>query len=134
MNKVRLYVFSFLLFSMFSVYGQDINVKTTPSPVIIQTIPHSGDQAVDPNLTEVKIIFSQDMNIKTMSWVYETKESFPELNGMPQFIDKRTCVAKVKLKPNKTYWIWLNKGEYQSFINEKGKSLLPYLLAFKTKG
>ena len=133
MSRIILKTFLFSFVFCFSVDAQNIDKKLSPPPVVVETVPQCGEQNVDPNLTEIKVIFSQDMNTKAMSWVYETKESFPELNGMPQYINKRTCVAKVKLKPNKTYWIWFNKGEYRNFINENHQPSLPYLLVFKTK-
>jgi len=121
------------IISQLGISAQEAQTVKNPYPVIVKTIPQSGALDVDPNLDKITVIFSQDMNTKSMSWVYESKDLFPELDGPPKYTDNRTCVAKVKLQPDKTYWIWLNSDKFRSFINKNKKPALPYLLVFKTK-
>ncbi len=116
-----------------SVIAEEIGVDSMPA-VVVQTVPQSGDTSVDPNLTEIKVVFSKVMLIDRMSWVAQTKETTPEILGRPAFLkDGKTCVAKVKLQPNKTYVVWFNKDKYQHFQDLDGRPSLPYVLVFKTK-
>jgi hypothetical protein len=46
--------------------------------------------------------------------VQMSEDSFPKLVGKPRFPpDRRTCVVKVKLEPDKTYVIWLNSDRFK---------------------
>ena len=75
------------------------------------------------------------MQDRSWSWVQASKEIFPTLDGKPKYLaDKRTCVLPVKLRPGKTYAIWLNAQKFENFKDTDGRPALPYLLVFKTKG
>jgi hypothetical protein len=66
----------------------------------------------------------------------QSPETFPEITdqkGIKYLKDKRTCVLPVKLKPGKTYAIWINSQNNNAFRDTKGKPAIPYLLVFKTK-
>ena len=68
------------------------------------------------------------------SWSTVSKESFPEIVGKPKYEkDKRTCVVRVKLKPGKTYGIWLNSDKFKNFKDAERRPAVPYLLVFQTK-
>jgi RNA polymerase sigma-70 factor (ECF subfamily) len=74
--------------------------------------------------------------MKDASWSWSTlsEESFPKTVGEPKYLaDKRTCVLPVKLKPGKTYALWLNSERFGNFRDADGQSAVPYLLVFKTK-
>lgn len=123
----------FSLICSTSVIAEEVGVDSMPA-VVVQTVPQSGDTNVDPNLTEIKVVFSKEMLIDRMSWVAETKETTPEFIGRPAFLkDGKTCGAKVKLQPNKGYIVWFNKDKYQHFQDLAGRPSLPYVLVFKTK-
>jgi len=108
------------------------SVKTMP-PVVVKTVPVSGDAAVDPKLKEIKVTFSKDMQTKKMwSFVKVAEETFPE-TGEPKYIDKRTIVLPVTLQPKKTYVIWINMGKYNAFRDTTGNPAVPYLLVFETR-
>jgi hypothetical protein len=108
------------------------SVKTMP-PVVVKTVPVSGDAAVDAKLKEIKVTFSKDMQTKKMwSFVQVSKDTFPKA-GDPKYIDKRTIVLPVTLQPKKTYVIWINLGKNNSFRDTSGNSAVPYLLVFETK-
>lgn len=115
------------------VQADDITLEVVP-PVVVKTVPAAGAGEVDPRLTEIKVTFSKDMQDGTWSWAMISKESFPKLDGKPNYLaDKRTCVLPVKLEPGKTYAIWVNSEKFDSFKDTDGRSAVPYLLVFKTK-
>lgn len=108
------------------------SVKTMP-PVVVKTVPISGEAAVDAKLKEIKVTFSKDMQTKKMwSFVKVADETFPK-TGDPKYIDKRTIVLPVTLQPKKTYVIWINLGKNNAFRDTSGNPAVPYLLVFETK-
>ncbi len=116
-----------------NVRADDVTLESVP-PVVVKTVPEAGDNKVDPNITEIKITFSKDMQDRSWSWVTLSKESFPETNQKAKYLaDKRTCVLPVKLGPDKTYAIWANSEKFGNFKDANGQSGVPYLLVFKTK-
>jgi len=109
-----------------------ISVATMP-PVVVSTVPRSGDKAVDPSITELRVTFSKDMMDGNWSWTQISDETFPPTTGKPRYLDdKRTCVLPVKLEPGKTYVTWLNSAKYGNFKDADGRSAVPYLLVFET--
>ena len=111
-----------------------MTVKSMP-PAVIATIPQSGDMAVDPKLKEIRVAFSKDMLTNRMWAVCQvSKETFPKTKGNIHYLpDMRTCVIPVKLEPGKTYVLWFNKGQFNSFRDLDGNPAVPYLLVFQTK-
>ena len=113
--------------------ADEVTLESVP-PVVVKTVPEAGAGEVDPNLTEIKVTFSKDMQDGSWSWTTLSKESFPKLDGKPKYLaDKRTCVLPVKLEPGKTYSIWVNSEKFGNFKDTDGRSAVPYLLVFKTK-
>jgi RNA polymerase sigma-70 factor (ECF subfamily) len=103
-------------------------------PVVVATTPRAGDDAVDPNLTELKVTFSKDMEDGNWSWAQISDDTYPETTGKPHYEDDaRTCVLPVKLKPGQTYVILLNKPPFTSFVDQDGHKALEYWLVFQTK-
>lgn len=67
--------------------------------------------------------------------VQTSKETFPKVNGKIHYLDdKRTCVIPVKLEAGKTYVVWFNRGQYNSFRDAGNRPAVPYMLVFQTKG
>jgi len=136
MNK-RLFfpvlLFSFL-YSMSLQGGAKISVELMP-PVVVKTVPQSGNINVDPLLTEIEVTFSKKMKTNNMwSWVKISNETFPKINGDVRYLkDQKTCVLPVNLEPGKTYIIWLNSKKYNSFRDINNNPAVPYLLVFETK-
>ena len=139
--KIAAYVFMLLLLVATSApvclaeeTTEEVSLDALP-PSVVSTIPQSGDTDVDPNLTEISVTFSKDMKTTghCWSWCYVAESGFPALNGDPEYLeDNRTCVLHVKLEPEKTYAIWVNTSEFQSFQDPAGHKAVPYLLVFKT--
>jgi len=125
---------SALLASTIAAERGEITVKTMP-PVVVKTVPQAGDTQVDPATEQVRVTFSKEMMAEQMwSWVQISDETFPEITGDIRYLtDKRTCVAPVKLEPGKTYVIWFNRGEHDSFRDTDGRPAVPYLLVFQTR-
>src|SRR5262245_2273084 len=132
MKPVAMFVVALLLFAG-PLRADEVTLDSVP-PVVVKTVPEAGAAAVDPKTTEIKVTFSKEMRDGTWSWSTLSKESFPQINGKPKYLeDKRTCVLPVKLEPGKTYSIWVNSEKYTSFKDPDGRSAVPYLLVFKTK-
>ena len=111
----------------------EISVKSMP-PSVVKTVPAAGDTAVDPALKEIRVTFSKDMTTDRMwSFCQISKETFPESGGQIHYTDKRTCVMPVKLEPGKSYVIWINRGQFNSFRDTSNTPSVPYLLVFETR-
>lgn len=117
---------------LLSVNAHAMNLENRV-PVVIRTVPESGAKNVDPGLTEIRAAFSKEMMDKSWSWVQIAPENFPELVGEPRYLeDKKTCVLSVRLKPGKSYIIWLNTQKFSNFRDVEGRPAQPYLLMFET--
>jgi len=116
--------------------AQEVTVESMP-PSVVKTVPACGDTKVSATTKEITVTFSKDMMTKQMwSWCMQSKDSFPEITnpkGIKYLQDKRTCVLPVKLKPGKTYAIWINTQNQNAFRDTSGKPAVPYLLVFNTK-
>lgn len=109
-------------------------VESMP-PVVVETVPRAGSVDVDPDLDEIRVTFSKEMSKTGWSWSTAWKDSSPEMVSTPRYDkDDRTCIARVKLEPGRTYGYWLNSQNFGNFKDADGKSAVPYLLVFKTKG
>jgi hypothetical protein len=114
-------------------YASETDIEHMP-PKVIKTSPESGAKNVDPSISEIRITFNKEMMDQSWSWVQVAPENFPELTGIPRYLeDRRTCVVNVKLEPEKTYIIWLNTQKFINFKDKDGHPAQPYLLIFETK-
>jgi RNA polymerase sigma-70 factor (ECF subfamily) len=123
--------------AVFGFFPQDDEAPTVASmpPVVVETVPRAGSVDVDPDLDEIRVTFSKDMKAGSWSWSTAWKDSSPEMISPPRYDkDDRTCVARVKLEPGRTYGYWLNSQKFGNFVDTEGKSAVPYLLVFQTKG
>lgn len=113
--------------------AKEISLETQP-PSVVKTVPQAGAIAVDPALEEVTVTFSKDMKTNRMWAVCQiSKESFPETSGQIYYRpDQRTCVIPVKLQPGRTYALWFNRGQFNSFRDTENNPSVPYLLVFET--
>jgi RNA polymerase sigma-70 factor (ECF subfamily) len=134
---MKRFFFLLLIFSLAAVpvsAGDEISVETMP-PSVIKTVPQAGDTNVDPSLKEISVTFSKEMMTNDQwSFLHYTLETFPQIDkNNIRFLDKRTCVLPVKLKPGKTYVIRINSQQYNYFMDKNGNSAVPYLLVFETR-
>ncbi|HPZ55174.1 MAG TPA: S41 family peptidase [Bacillota bacterium] len=100
-------------------------------PVVIRTVPSSGDLEVDPSLTESVVEFDQPMRADGYS-VLGGGLSFPEVTGAPYWIDSNTFALPVRLQPGTTYVMGFNSEVYTGFQNERSEPAVPYTLTFTT--
>jgi RNA polymerase sigma-70 factor (ECF subfamily) len=108
------------------------DIESMP-PVVVKTVPESGARNVAPGVVDIKVTFSKEMTDNSWSWSTAWKDSAPQGVGKPKYeADRKTCVLKVKLEPNKTYAYWLNSQNFTGFKDARGKSAVPYLLIFQT--
>ncbi len=135
MRFIGVSIFSAMLFVGFANAREktEICLETMP-PSVIKTTPQAGDTQVDPALQKITVTFSKDMLTERMWSVCQiSKETFPNTGkNMHYLTDKRTCVVPVKLEPEKTYVLWFNKGEHNSFRDTDNNPAVPYLLVFQT--
>ncbi len=103
-------------------------------PIVVSTFPLKGDNAVDPNTTELRVTFNKDMLTDRMwSWCTESQDTAPKfVSEGTKFIDNRTCTTPVELAPNKTYVVWINTQKRGSFRDINHNSAVPYRLEFRT--
>ena len=103
-------------------------------PAVVRTLPMSGAVAVDPSTREIRVTFSKEMLTHEMwSFVYANPAAFPKISGPIHYLaDKRTCVLPVTLEPGKTYGMWINSQEHNSFRDLYQHPAIPYLLVFET--
>ena len=113
--------------------GEGISAEAFP-PVVIRTVPAAGNSEVDPNLGEIRVTFSRDMLTEEMwSFVYANPAPFPKIAGEIHYVDARTCVLPVSLEAGKTYGLWINSSEHNSFRDKRQQPAVPYLLVFTTR-
>ena len=112
--------------------ADEVSIDKLP-PSVVKTVPQCGDLNVDPKLSKLSILFSKDMLDQSWSFVRTSPESFPKLVGNPNYApDKRTCLVKVSLEPDKSYAIWLNSESNRNFKDSDQRPAVPYLLVFRT--
>ncbi len=120
-----------------SAFGRQSRSESgvTHRPVVVDTVPRSGDMSVDPSLSEIRVTFSDEMLTERMwSWVMESPETFPKTTGDPYYLDdNKTCVLPVALEPGKTYVIWINSAKFDGFRDVSNRPAAPYLLKFATQ-
>lgn len=112
--------------------------KITPDsipPVVIKTVPECGKMNVAPGACEIRVTYNQEMQTNSWSWCGVWEDSNAESAGRPHYLaDHKTCVMKAMLEPGTTYGYWLNTERFGNFKGSAGRSAVPYLLVFATKG
>jgi hypothetical protein len=102
-----------------------------PGPHVVDTVPPAGAVDVDPTLSELRVTFDADMHPRSWSWV-QADEAYPKTTGSPRYVDARTCVMPVRLKPDTEYVVWINGPRSVNFRDTQGRSAKPYELRFHT--
>ena len=101
------------------------------APRAVSMTPANGATDVDPALTEIKITFDRPM--RGISVVRDDLE-LPEIAGEAHY-DKegRVFTIPVRLKPNREYGFWLNKGNFDNTRSRDGVKLEPVAVTFRTR-
>lgn len=103
------------------------------APRVVSTFPENGNVDVDPAVTELSVVFNEEMTDQSWSWVYEDKNSFPAMTGQAYYTDDFTRnILPVRLEPNKEYVVWVNQPEYNNFKDKSGNPAVPFRFSFKT--
>ncbi len=102
------------------------------SPKIVSMIPANGAQDVDPNLTEIRVVFDRPMKDKSWALVGGGPHC-PEVGeGIHYDAQGRIWTVPVKLKPDWSYQFMLNSEKYVGFCSTNGVPLEPVSVTFKT--
>ncbi len=88
------------------------------------------DTSVDPNLKEMTVVFSEQLNGYNTGVNYSDmgEEAFPEITGVTWSSDSMSCTFQLGLQPDKTYKFWITSN----FRTKEGIPINPYLVQFKT--
>lgn len=125
-----------LIFSAGLAFCQEMknpNQKpTAKSPQIVKMEPANGATDVDADaVKELRVTFDRDMDTSGFSWT-GGGETFPETTGKPKWINKRTCVLPVKLKPDWNYRLGINARDFKNFKSKSGIPVTPVAYTFST--
>lgn len=122
---------------LFQTTGKSAETSNSEKPRVVNTFPHHGELVEAAAVNEVRVTFSEDMNTDGHWSFYpqgRTAAAFAQSDRKIHWLNSRTCVIPVRLKPGEDYYIWFNQGaSYRGFINIKGNSSIPYLLNFSAK-
>jgi hypothetical protein len=109
-------------------------VAEVQPPKVVKTEPPSDATDVDPSLAEIRVTFSKEMADQSWSWGTASEDTYPETTGESRYLPgRKTCVLPVKLKPGRTYEIWINSDKFHNFRDNEGQPAAPYLLRFATR-
>src|SRR5215207_9375940 len=108
------------------------DVTRAAPPKIVITSPDNGEVDVDPGLKEIRFEFDQPMDARGRS-IIGGGESFPQFAGDPKWLNPKTFVIPVKLKPDHEYWISVNSDTFKGFGNKTGQPAEWYPISFKTR-
>lgn len=100
-------------------------------PQVVEMTPRAGATDVDPRLKELRVTFDRDMS--TSGWSFcGGGPTFPEIVGRPRWVDNRTIVVRVRLKPDHDYVMSLNCSVGRKFRSAAGVPLVPVPWTFST--
>ena len=115
-------------------------VKLPPAaatPLVLRMLPANGDEDVDPNTPFLMVRFNQKMD-GGMSWCQSNPDTFPkpdnEYKGAKWLEMYTVNLIPVRLEPNKTYVIGLNRRPFVGFKSDASGKPLPayFTYTFKT--
>ncbi|MDR2756884.1 MAG: hypothetical protein LBC20_14390 [Planctomycetaceae bacterium] len=110
----------------------EINPKQIPK--IVTMFPENNAKNVDPNIPQVYLTFDIPMG-NGRAWAQRdnnTALDHDEKNEVFWTADKLTCVAPVRLQPNKKYEILLNFKPFIGFASLTGIPSKPVFYTFET--
>jgi hypothetical protein len=105
-------------------------VALAAPPTVIKAVPDNGATDVDPAITELRITFDQPMDRGGFSFV-GGGPNFPG-SGRAHWVDDRTCVMPMALKPDHPYALSINSVTFQNFRSKQGEPATPYPIMFST--
>lgn len=119
--------------AFFDNYAKKAERLARRKPRVVRMVPANGARNVDPSLTEMKVTFDRAM--KDGNWaVVGGGPHFPEMTGKPSYDDTHTVLTiPMRLKPNSEYRLWLNRGQFNSFMSQEGEHLESVAVTFRTR-
>jgi hypothetical protein len=90
---------------------------TAAPPKVVITSPDNGEVDVDPGLKEIRIEFDQPMDPGGRS-ILGGGETFPEFAGDLKWVNPKTLVIPVRLRPDNQYYFNLNSDTFKGFQNQ----------------
>ena len=116
---------------------EDNSAQTEASrPKVLSVSPENGTTDVNPNITEIKIVFDRPMKTSSAFIPGKGGEHFPQLTEVKNFVSLNETgtiyTMKVKLKPNWSYEFDLNAEQIIGFVSRDGFPLKPYRIQFQT--
>ena len=88
---------------------------------------------MDPNISEIRIVFDRPMQPDSYSVMMGDKAKFPKLNGEVHYDSSHTVfIIPVSLKPDWDYSFGLNSKNTIGFKDKGGNALYPVVIKFKT--
>jgi hypothetical protein len=109
-------------------------VSAASEVVVVRTFPANNAADVDPNLTYIRIRFSEAARTDSYSVVNVEGGTPVTVIGTPSFAEGNTlCVLQVKLQPGTSYALGINSQRYHGFCGaQSGVPVTPYVLKFTT--
>ncbi|MCP4375079.1 MAG: DUF4019 domain-containing protein, partial [bacterium] len=104
------------------------------TPRIVQTIPRTLANNVDPALAKMTVTFDREMKDGCWSWMQIDPKLFPKRMGKISY-DARglTCTMPVKLEAGKVYWVGVNRQPFMNFMSKTGSPSKPHVILFATR-
>jgi RNA polymerase sigma-70 factor (ECF subfamily) len=122
------------VFVAFQTSGQSTEPPEM-APKVVSITPANGATGVDPNLTEIQVVFDQPMADGSWSMcTSDTNTNFPPRSGLCHYDSTRTIwtYPVSPLRRGTTYEFSLNAGFYRGFRTTNGVSLDPVDVTFTT--
>jgi carboxyl-terminal processing protease len=101
-------------------------------PKVVMTSPDNGEIDVAPDLKELRIEFDQAMNPRGRS-IVGGGESFPEISGELKWLNDKTLIIPVTLKPEQQYQLSINNDTFGGFTSKSGQPAEWYPVQFRTR-
>jgi hypothetical protein len=101
-------------------------------PKVVISSPDNGEIDVAADVKEIRIEFDQAMNPGGRS-IVGGGESFPEISGDLKWIDAKTLIIPVTLKPDYAYQLSINSDTFKGFVSKSGQPAEWYPIQFHTR-
>lgn len=122
--------------SFFSQYAPGFaaerEARSRRVPKVVKMTPANGSTDVDRSTDKMTIVFDRDMSDSSWSVVGQGPH-FPKLPRHVHYVDKRTFVIPLRLKPDWDYSFYLNSARYHGFKSAEGVALEPVAVKFHTR-
>src|SRR5687768_13101689 len=91
------------------------------SPRVLSTSPDNGEIDVSPEVKEIRIEFDQPMNPRGRS-IVGGGDAFPKISGDVQWLDEKTFIIPITLKPDHHYQLGINSDTFKGFSSKTGEA------------